>query len=276
VKDACRSQRATNRLVLKLIERYSWDIAISALEAKFKSETEPTILASLITALWVADLARIGAGAPLLSTVGVANLTVDCLRRISDAATREQILKNARKNSRHFGALYRVICSEQHNARESHGYAPIFPVDVLRRLRRECLEEARLLLTSDAALSDPMLIWFLAYQSEAEGPEKVWSWAAELLGRPKQFAVFLKNMVRMHRQDGPEAKLELSRAVLGIFWAIDAKLAHATRDIQGLDSDEADLLQQAHVIAQQAVDTHAETVLNRSAMQLSPFVADVI
>jgi hypothetical protein len=87
---------------------------------------------------------------------------------------------------------------------------------------------------------------------------------------------FLKNMIRMHRQSGPDEKLELTSEVLSKFFAIDGPLALATADTKGLGAEDAQVLEQAHKIAQHAVDSQKVVPLNVESSQLMQFEPDLI
>jgi hypothetical protein len=253
-----KTQRVENSCVVALIDHYGWDTAISALETKVKSETDPKVIGPLTSALWYADNRRLrekGPGAALLPTSGIGVLTVLFLQRIA-VERREQILRDAWTTSDHFGLFYRVVAAEQFSARQSdRKHEPILPSDTLRRLRRESVAEAKKVLGSETVMQDPMLIWLLAYNSQAEGPESVFSWTRSLLSDRTKLAGFLCNVIRVNRQEDPKEKLELNRGVLGAFFAIDSSLLEATKDTAGLSGEYAEVIQQANAIAVAATKT---------------------
>jgi hypothetical protein len=281
IRKSSGNQKATHQLVYALIEAYGQDVVISALDARFKGETDPKVLTRLLTALWAIDLARLhmrGPGTYLLPTVGIANFTIECLRKISAAAKCEEVLKAVRAASSNFGLLYRIVASEQHDTRISQaGYKAILPADVLKRLRRECSKEADRILTSDAMIREPMLTWFLGYKAEAEGPEKVRALAAGLLSDKRRLAGFLKNAIRMHRQVPPDEELVLTSAVLTCYFTIDQALVDATRDLSGLEVEDRKVLQQANAIALETLTNNPAIVPNdEQSPRLMNFVPGLV
>jgi hypothetical protein len=277
-----QTQRVTNSRVLALIDRYGWDITISALQAKVRRETTVGVIGALTSSLWIADRRRLegtGPGAALLPTSGIGVLTVSFLRRINDIKKREQILRDAWTESGHFGLFYRVVAAEQYEARRTEQqYESIFPPDTLKRLRREAVGVAKKVFDSNGAMQNPMLTWLLAYNSQAEGPDAVFSWIRSLLADRSRLAGFLCNVIRLNRQGDPEEKLELNLGVLASYFAIDASLLAATEDTAGLSEEYAMVIQQAHAIAL-AATTKGQTTAAPSVGEfpkLLPFVPDLM
>jgi len=237
-----------------------WAGTVSALEAKVRTESGPVILGVLMNSLWVADQRRLelkGPGVALLQTASIGLLTINFLRRIKDIKTRERILRDAWKTSDHFGLFYRVVASEQYHAlKKDRTYETIFPADILKKLRRESVAKTKEILDSENAPKDPMLIWLINYNAEAEGPDTVLNWTRSLLSNPSKLAGVLTNIIRVSRRGEPDEKLELNYGVLIRYFTVDANFVEATTAMTGLSCDEVAVIQQAHAIAVNAMATN--------------------
>ncbi len=277
-----KTQRAANSGVQNLIDRYTWDVSISALAGKLRAETDPEIISKLTKAIWSADELRIetkGPGAYLLPTSGISQLTITFLHQIVGESERVRILRDAWNESDHFGLFYYVISSEQHQSlKNNQNYRPVLLADTLRQLRREAVAKTKEILDSENVMQNPMLTWLISFNAAAEGPETILKWTEGLLLKPTRLAGFLKNMIRVHRRGDPDEKLNLTYGVLACYFAIDEALVNATDGTAGLSSEDADVIRQAHEIAVKvrSIDHTAPVPEDSEYPKLAAYVAGLV